>query len=164
VADFTTAIALYPTHATTYEHRRYARFYSGYFKDAAADVTRELEFANITAYPMLFLFLARSKAGEDATAELQARAARLNSEEWPYRVIELLFGKGSTDAVLAGSRNQVEQCQAQFYVGEWYLLNGKQADGVAALHRAVETCPKARIEYDAAVAEVKRLRVAVTVR
>jgi hypothetical protein len=72
-------------------------------------------------------------------------------------VIELFLGKRSTDALLAASSNEAERCQAQFYVGEWYLLNGKQADGAAALNRAVETCPKTRIEYDAAIAEVKRL-------
>jgi lipoprotein NlpI len=106
---------------------------------------------------MLFLFLARSKAGEDAGAELEAKAARLNKEKWPYPVIELFLGKTSPDSVVTASSNDAERCQANFYVGEWYLLNGQHADGAAALHKAAETCPKTRIEYDAAIAEVKRL-------
>jgi tetratricopeptide (TPR) repeat protein len=106
IADFTTAIGLYPTHATAYEHRGYARFYQGDFKAAAADLTRSLELKS-AAYPVLFLFLARSRVGETAVPELVANVARLTTKAWPYAVVELYLGRQPPDFALAAADQPV---------------------------------------------------------
>jgi tetratricopeptide (TPR) repeat protein len=157
IADFNKAIELYPTHPTPYEHRGYARFYNGEFIDAASDLSRALEH-NVSAYPMLFRFLARSRNGESASAELQANAGRLKTREWPYPVIQLYLGVQQPGATLKSARNDIERCQAEFYIGEWNLLGKNLTAAAAALHSAAASCPKTRLEYDAATAEIKRLR------
>ena len=156
IADFTKAIGLYPTHATAYEHRGYAQFYKGDFKDATADMSRSLE-RNDSTYPMLFRFLAQSRIGENAIASLKAGAGRLKTKEWPYPVIELYLGRQGPDAALKAASNDVERCQAQFYIGEWNLLRKHFTEATAALRAAAANCPKTRLEYDGAAAEVKRL-------
>jgi lipoprotein NlpI len=156
ITDFTTAIELHPGHAVAWEHRGYARFYRGDFRDAAADLSHALELGD-GANAMLFLFLARSRAGEPAAAELAANARRLKTAAWPYALIELHLGRGTPETVLANATDQVQRCQAQFHIGEADILPGKLAEARAALHVAAETCPKTRIEYDAAIAELKRL-------
>jgi tetratricopeptide (TPR) repeat protein len=156
IADFTKAIELNPTNATAYEHRGYARFYRGDFNDAAVDLSHSLALKD-SAYPMLFLFIARSRVGEDAVPELEANAGKLHSNEWPYAAIGLYLGRRQPDATLDAASNSVERCQAQFYIGEWDLLHNNPTEAGAALRTAAETCPKTRIEYDAAVAELKRL-------
>jgi tetratricopeptide (TPR) repeat protein len=156
IADFTKAVELYPTHATAYEHRGYTRFYQSDFKDAAADLSRSLE-RNDSAYPMLFRFLAQSRIGENAAAGLEAGAGRLKTKEWPYPVIEFYLGRQGSDATLKAASNDVERCQAQFYIGEWHLLRKQVTEAATALRAAAANCPKTRLEYDAAVAEVKRL-------
>jgi tetratricopeptide (TPR) repeat protein len=135
IADFTNAIELYPTHATAYEHRGYARFYRGDFNGAAADLSHSVELKD-SAYPMLFLFLARSRFGETATPELEANAGRLKTKEWPYAVIELYLGRQQPDTTL-GMAGKVERCQAQFYIGEWDLLRDDPTEAAAALRREV---------------------------
>jgi len=156
IADFTKAIDLYPTHATAYEHRGYARFYQGDFRAAAADLTRSLELKD-AAYSMLVLFLARSRTGETAMPELAANAARLKTKAWPYVVVELYLGRQPPDLMLAAADQPAERCQAQFYIGEWELLRNNPGSAAAALRAAAGTCPRTRLEYDGAIAELKRL-------
>jgi hypothetical protein len=51
-----------------------------------------------------------------------------------------------------------DRCEAQFYSGEWYILQNKPAEAGATMRKAMETCPKDFIEYAAAQAELKRLK------
>jgi hypothetical protein len=59
--------------------------------------------------------------------------------------------------MLAAATKPDERCEAQFYLGEWYLLRGDRAAAAAALQLAVDTCPKPFYEYDGAVIEQMRL-------
>ncbi|MEA2995551.1 MAG: hypothetical protein QOG74_1100, partial [Alphaproteobacteria bacterium] len=54
--------------------------------------------------------------------------------------------------------NPSERCEAQFYGGEWQLLQGDGATAATALTAAADTCPKSFIEHKGAQAELKRLR------
>jgi rhomboid protease GluP len=72
-------------------------------------------------------------------------------------VIELYLGRQGPDATLKAANNDVERCQAQFYIGEWHLLRQHFTEAAAALRAAAANCPKTRLEYDGAAAEVKRL-------
>jgi hypothetical protein len=64
-------------------------------------------------------------------------------------VFELYLGRRDPAATLAAAQKPEERCEAQFYVGEWQLLQGDRA--------VVGTCPKSFIEYTGAQAELRRL-------
>jgi uncharacterized caspase-like protein len=93
-----------------------------------------------------------------AAAELEVNAGRLKTKEWPFAVIELYLGRRSLELTLDAASKPDERCEAQFFSGEWYVLQNKPAEAGAALRKAVETCPKAWVEYAAAQAELKRLK------
>ena len=133
------------------------RYEAGDFKGASADLLRSME-TDEDAYAMLYRFLARSRAGEAAEAELEANARRLKTEEWPFAVTELYLGKRSPAATLAAAATPEQKCEAQFYLGQWQVVKGNRADAETALRAAVDTCPKTFVEYRAAVAELKRLK------
>jgi lipoprotein NlpI len=100
-----------------------------------------------------------ARGGETlAVAELEANAGRLKTKEWPYAVIELYLGRRSPELMLDAAGKPDEQCVAQFYSGEWYILQNKSAEARAALRKVVETCPKTVTEYADALAELKRLK------
>jgi hypothetical protein len=61
---------------------------------------------------MLSRFLAQERAGETATPETEANAARLKTKEWPYAAIELYLGRRSPEATLAATSEAEERCQA----------------------------------------------------
>ena len=61
------------------------------------------------------------------------------------------------EAVLAAASNRDERCEAQFYVGEWYLLRDARIEAQTALRVATDICRKDFSEYAGAVSELKRL-------
>jgi lipoprotein NlpI len=58
--------------------------------------------------------------------------------------------------LVAAASKPEQRSEAQFYVGEWHLLQGERAQATKALQAAVDTCPKDFIEYRGAVEEMKR--------
>jgi lipoprotein NlpI len=107
---------------------------------------------------MIWLYLAASRSGgKTAKRDLQNGAARLKPSEWPFPVVEFYLGRRTPAAMLAAAQNPDERCEAQFYLGQWQLLQGKHIDSIEALRHAVEACPKDFNEYAGAVAELKRL-------
>jgi rhomboid protease GluP len=112
-----------------------------------------------SAYPAIWLYLARERGGENGMAELQANAARLKRADWPYPVIELCLGSRPPAEILSLASKPEERCQAQFYTGEWYLLHGNRAAAASALQAAANICSKDLPEYAGVSAELKRLRL-----
>jgi hypothetical protein len=106
---------------------------------------------------MLFRYISRARLGENAASELEANASRLKTKEWPYAVIELYLGKRLPDATLAAASKPEEECEVNFYIGEWHILQSRPADAEPLLRKAAEACPKPYIQYGAAQAELKRL-------
>jgi hypothetical protein len=87
---------------------------------------------------------------------LQNNAAGLKPAVWPYPVIELFLDR-RTPADMLAAATKPEECEAQYYLGEWHLLRDERAASIEALRKSVETCPKQFIEFAGAVAELKRL-------
>ncbi|WP_407120149.1 tetratricopeptide repeat protein [Bradyrhizobium sp. STM 3561] len=154
MADLNQAIALDPKPAYL-KARGVFQFELGDFKASATDLLRVLE-TNDSAYVMLFRYLARARAGEAAASELEGNARRLNDKSWPFPVIELLAGKRSPEATLAAATKQEETCEANFYIGESYILSAKKELAQKALRAAADTCPKSFVEFNVALAELKR--------
>ena len=155
IADFDSVIALEPQNIAALTSRGYAHFYRGDFVDAVADLSHVVG-TDLDTYPSLFRFLALSRAGQ-AASDLEAAARRMNSRDWPYAVFELYLGRRDPAATLAAAQQPEQRCEAQFYVGEWQLLQGDRTAARQRFEEAVGICPKAFIEYTAAQAELRRL-------
>jgi tetratricopeptide (TPR) repeat protein len=155
IADFDKVITTDPRDMAALSNRGYAHFYRGDFADAAADLS-QVEGRDLAAYPSLYRFLAQSRAGQ-AASDLEAAAQRITSRDWPYAVFELYLGRRDAAATLAAAQNPDERCEAQFYVGEWQLLQGDRAAAKQHFVEAVASCPRAFIEYTGAEAELLRL-------
>jgi len=156
IPDYDQAILLDPNNFVAFVSRGRAYFYLGNFTAGAADLLRANEIQE-GSYSMIWRYLARERAGENAAAELDKNAVRLKSAEWPYPVVELYLGRRSPADVLSAAGKADERCEAQFYIGEWHLLRGDRAAATTAFHTAAETCPKEFDEYTGALAELKRL-------
>ena len=156
-ADAARAVEIAPANASYVRQLGLAKFNKGDFKNAAADLLHSIEMHD-DAYAMLFHYLARSRAGETADSDLEASAGRLKDRNWPYAVIELYLGKRSLSATLDAADKPNERCEVEFYIGQWHIVKGDPAAAAAPLKTAVESCPKAFIEYASAVNELKRLK------
>ena len=156
VADYNKLIELEPNNAAHRASRGYLKFYKAEFADAAADFLRVLETQD-DAYPMLYRYLSRARVGENAITELEANAGRLKTKAWPYAAIELFLGRRPPDATLSAADRPNDRCEAQFFIGEWHLLQNQREQAEDALRAAANTCPAGFIEHNAAMAELKRL-------
>jgi rhomboid protease GluP len=81
----------------------------------------------------------------------------MNGRDWPYAVYELYLGRRDSAATLAAAQKPPERCEAQFYIGEWQLLQGDSAAAKQRFEEAVGSCPKSFVEYTGAQAELRRL-------
>jgi lipoprotein NlpI len=157
IVDYTKAIELAPSNFGFVVSLGVAKYGKGDFKDAAADLGRSIEM-RAYIYAMLFRYLARTRAGETAAAELEANVGRLETKQWPYAVAELYLGKRTPATMLDAAKKPNERCEAEFYLGQWHILKSNVAEAANALKVAVESCPKTFYEYLAAIAELNRLK------
>jgi tetratricopeptide (TPR) repeat protein len=135
----------------------YAQFYRGDFTGAAVNLREAVENGN-SAYPIIWLYLAGARGGgQEVKRTLQENAAVLTPAKWPSPVIELFLGRRMPSDMVASAVTSDERCEAQFYLGQWHVLRHEPTDAIKLLRNAVETCPKAFIEYAGAVSELKRL-------
>lgn len=160
IADYTRALSFDPTLTSALLNRGIAHFDRGDFGDAATDLAKVVSKTG-DAYAMLYLFLARSRGGvADAATEFETSAAKLTaSGAWPAPIVELYLGKKQPPAVVAAATTPEQKCQAQFYTAEWFALGDGKADATKPLRMAAGICARDSIEFNSALAELKRLGI-----
>lgn len=113
---------------------------------------------------VLWLELARARGGllDPKIGEQDLRG--IDSYDWPAPVIKMFIGDAKPDDVTAaashGEDNVVSgrQCEADFYIAEWWLAHKDAASAKPLLELAVQKCPKNFIEADAARFELGTLK------
>ncbi len=134
------------------------KFDVGDFKGASAALEHPFELGN-TGDAVIYSYLASARAGEtSARALLGTHAGALKTKDWPYPVVEYFLGQRSLELMLSAAATPVQQCEAQFYLGEALILQNNPAEAQAALRKAAETCPKSHAVYAASLAELQRLK------
>jgi tetratricopeptide (TPR) repeat protein len=156
--DYDEAIRRAPGDPDAYRGRGYLHFYAGEFAAAADDLARVLAAEPDDSYAMLWRHLAAARAGLPADDGRLRRSASAGRTDWPAPVIELFLGGRTAEATLAAAATPAQQCEAQFYVGEWTFLRGDKAAAASAWQAAVDRCPKSFIEHKGARAELTRLK------
>jgi lipoprotein NlpI len=155
--DYDEAIRRAPDDVSGYRSRGYLHFYLGDFTRAADDLARVVASERDDLYAMLWAYLAAARTDAESARRNLAQAASRKGPAWPYPAVELFLGGRTFEATLAAAGNPSERCEAQFYGGEWRLLQGDRAAAATALAAAADTCPKSFIEHKGALAELKRL-------
>lgn len=155
--DYDEAIRRAPNDADTYRSRGYLHFYAGEFSAAEDDLARVLAAEPDDVYALIWSHLAAARAGKANDGDPLKRSAAARHADWPGPVIELLLGSRLAEATLEAAGTPEQQCEAQFYVGEWKLLRGDTAGASAAWQVAAQRCPRSFTEYKGARAELKRL-------
>lgn len=166
IADYDEAIRRDPADSFAYESRGRAHFLVGRFGPAADDLAAAVQRAPENPYPVLWLYLARQRAGGKGLAELKRNATRLESDEWPGPVVDMYLGRSTPAEVgeVANSSDaavyQARWCELDFYFAELLIAREPQrVEEIAQfLRKAVDGCPHDFMEHAGAVAEIKRLK------
>jgi lipoprotein NlpI len=176
--DYDQAIRLRPDLAVAFKNRGIARFYLARFPDAAADFQTCLGLSPSDADTVLWQHLARKKAGQDDAQGFALQARHINSAKWPAPVVNLFLGRLTPEQTLAAASNpdsikpdsikegmqvpvvltaQQQHCQAEFFVGEYFLLRQEKSNALAHFRTVRDTCPHYLQGYPVATAEMARL-------
>jgi lipoprotein NlpI len=161
-ADFDTAIKLDPKAASAFFGRGRVRFYRGEFPAAVADLEQAHKL-DPSAYIALWTYLARNRAGVMGDDALKPYVAAASESVWPAQVIALYLGRAKPEAVVAAAdkapppRGREQRCEAIFFVAQWHLVRGERERALPLLKDAQASCPKNFMEYEGALAELRRL-------
>ena len=163
ITDLDTAIKLDPKAEGVFFARGRTRFYMGDYARAASDIEAENK-ARPNLYIALWAYLARKRAGANDAEVLLERETRRLRNGWPTPVIALYMGSTNLESVTiaAGDPDPARQrelrCEADFFIAHWHLSKNERERAAALLREVRNACPKNVLEYEGAVAELRRLK------
>jgi lipoprotein NlpI len=163
IEDFDAALKLDPKNGGALFGRGRARFYAGDFAGAVTDMEPALKIEP-NSYSALWLYLARKRAGStEADEKLDAETRSDRAGGWPGPLALLYLGRTDVNSVQAAATDRVSKiqndqlCEANFYLAHWHLLRDERDRALPLLKQAQAGCPKDFLEYEGAVAELRRL-------
>jgi tetratricopeptide (TPR) repeat protein len=166
IADYNAAVRLAPRDPLLlfFATRKggYANFGAGRFAAAATDLERTLSVTPKDQSAVLWLHLARMRAGQDDVQEFARNARNVALKAWPGPVIAFFLGQMNAEQMMAAATSDNEEsrrmqtCDAFFFRGEDALLHRRAEEADQALRKAAsESCP--RFIRNQALAELNRM-------
>ena len=120
-------------------------FYSGDTAGAIDDLRKAVELEPSDSYSAIWLEIASRRSGK--AGALAQSIPNLDMSEWPAPLVELMVDRTTPEAVVGAARSsiprfdRVRRCEANFYGGEWLLLNGSETEAAKLLRYAFDNCP-----------------------
>jgi lipoprotein NlpI len=163
LADYDKAIESNPKYDLAFLNRGLTYLYSGNPDKALADINQASELDPKDTLYALWVDIVNKRA--NLRSRLAEATAQLDMTKWPAPVIRLFLGQLTPGAVLAAAddadanvkRRQV--CDANFFVGELALQQGKKEEASRLFRLATTDCPRARSAWTGAVGELKALGI-----
>lgn len=163
--DLDMVLGLDSKRATAFREKGRVASYQGDFDRAVLEFARALNNSRGEAavYGALWLHIALARAGRPDPTSLQSIAVQLKPGQWPYPVVQMFLGQLSPEGVIKAaasplaSDDLMRKCEAWFYVGEKYLIDGDAGKARAAFQSSVATGVTEFLEYDWAQEELERL-------
>ena len=125
-----------------------SKFYALSPASAIDDLIEAIKYDVLADEEVMWLHLARVRAGQDDRQEFENNSNSLLSGKWPAPLVALYRDKGTVEDVFAKAKigeasDQVDQlCGANFYTAEWYLTKNMGAKAKHLFQVAKDTCPK----------------------
>lgn len=132
ITDFDRAVASVNYDPASRILRGIARYLYGEFEAAIPDLRAALTQAYPYPEAVLWIYLAESRIGSNARANLVTNAAVMSSDGWPNALIDVYRGKRSTASALEAAaypREDIKRrrlTQAHFYLGALAQLQGDE--------------------------------------
>ncbi len=162
---YSQAIKRDPEFALAWRNRADVYFCQGQFSDAANDYEAYLKLQPQDMAVIILLYLARVRSGGDGASELAAQAQGIILDDWPGAAIGMFLDDVAPSDVIVQATHD-EQVIASggahlacFYIGQYYLLQGKTAEAVDMFRQALLDGPTHCFEHTFVEAELKRLGV-----
>jgi tetratricopeptide (TPR) repeat protein len=148
---------------TRFWNRGRAALYGGSAAAAADDFAALVKLRPANTYNILWLRIARQRAGQDDRDEWATNAAKADRDRWPWPIVAVYSGSESAEAVMTAAKAgpadglQYRVCDVDFYAGVDKFAKGEQAEARTLLEAAAKDCQPGDFRYPAALLELKRL-------
>jgi lipoprotein NlpI len=159
VADYTMSIRYDRRNVNAYIARGALQLAGGAATKARADMVLATRLDRRNAYAVLWQDIAERRAKQKGVLTRGARG--LDMKAWPAPVIRLFAGEIKQDAVLSAAEDanptvkQAHTCEANFYGGQYALIEGQREEAQKLFETAAKDCPHGFLEGIAATAELK---------
>lgn len=157
IRDYTQAITLQPDANSAYFDRGIAYFGQGDFVLAAEDFAVPARDSS-ELLSVFWRYLAMARAGRKPGKDELAQSIKdLRPDTWPAPIFQMFQDGRAPDAVLAAASDARERCEAQFYAGEWQLLQAAREAAAHAFETAATSCAPTSMERRLAAEELSRM-------
>ena len=164
LAEYDEAIRHQPGNGYLYFFRGFIRLYIDSANSAVDDLAAAVRLAPSFHYAAIWLYIARTRSGQDAGAELSEHARKLDQTIWPWPVVALFLGPLDVESVRLAARRtdnpntqRTQGCDADFYVGVYQQLKGARNDAQRSWQSVAAGCSNIPPGYVARL-ELERLR------
>lgn len=163
--DFDTVIRLGGDDPILRYDRGHALYYLGRYVEAAEDFGVAAKARSDYGHAQIWHYLAQARAGRDGRDDLRAKAEKFSKERWPGPVMFMLAGRMSPSELIAAAQDPVprfdrnKRCEAFFFLGQHYLLQGRRDEAKAAFEATLATGVSEFVEYRYAKTELARLEL-----
>lgn len=166
IQDYSRTIDTKPDHAFALFSRGFLNLYGGNTRGAVVDFVRTQGVAtddSLRLYSRLWLYLSRSRAGQDAPARLKEDAALESLAQWPGPLVLHFFGALDEGAVVTAIENgpkaglKERRATGYFFLGISKLEAKNRPRARAYFEKALATGAVQFRQYDAAGRELERL-------
>jgi len=163
IADSTAAIRLDPNLAFAFRNRGRAQLYAGQPRPAVDDFATAVRLAPADALGVIWLHVARTRAGQADQQEFAANVAKIDRRTWPGPIADVLAGAITQDKLgdlalsAEGAKSKDEKvCDAQVYLGLLQVAAGDKNEAGKLFKAAVDDCPLGPAEVtEVAVAKME---------
>lgn len=164
MADYDAVLRLDPKATGVHFRRGRTLFYASDYAKAVAEFEKAHQ-AQPSDYSAMWLFLARKRRGdEDAEQRLERDTRATRDGAWPAVLLALYVGQTDVETVLKAAadsdpgQQRERQCEANFYIAHWHLLHDAGERAWPLLQEAQRACPRNGIEYEGALAELRKVK------
>ena len=171
LADYNAALAVKDSGIESwdiYNDRGLAQFLAGRFDAAAADFDKALTLGSSARtgdvlwmpYQIVWLHVARARAGQNDAEELARNAGKINLKQWPGTLVAFFLGQIKQADLSTpsnhGAMGHGRACNLLFFTGENALIKKDSAEAARQFQHAREVCNIHTFQHLAAGVELKR--------
>ena len=114
-------------------------------------------------YRILWLYIAQERGGKSGLHGLSNNLNNVDIAKWPGPVANLFLERISPEELIAETKDDDQrlekerQCEAYFYLGQYYLLMDDKERAVQMFKLCLETKMTSFLEYTGAKVELERI-------
>ena len=163
IADYSAAIKYNPRNVNAYIARGALYLAGGAMPKARADMQRAAQLERKNAYAVLWRDIVERRARQKGVLDGGKGLKNVEMNGWPAPLLHLFVGELKSDGVLIAADDpdpalkQAHTCEANFYSGQYALIQSNRDEAVKLFEAAAKECPHGFLEGIVAAAELKGL-------